>query len=53
LETHLLFADYEIAFDRPKDRHYLNILKSRNIPDPLLKAIVGIYTQKKLGNCSV
>jgi hypothetical protein len=28
-----------------RDRFY-DILKSRNIPDTLLKAIVGIYTQK-------
>jgi len=36
LETHLLFIDYE-----------KNILKSRHIPDTLLKAIVDIYTKKK------
>jgi len=31
-----------------KDRFYLTILKSRHIPDTLLKAIVDIYTQNKI-----
>jgi hypothetical protein len=29
-----------------KGRYYLKILKSRNIPDPLLKAIVDIHTKE-------
>ena len=45
LETHLLFIDYEKAFDNTQ-RHFLfNILKSRHISGTLLKAIVDIYTQ--------
>jgi len=46
LETHLLFLAYEKAFDNIKRQTLFNILKSRHIPDSLLKAIVDIYTQK-------
>ena len=48
LETHLLFIDYEKAFDNIKRHILFNILKSRHIPDTLLKAIVDIYTQNKI-----
>jgi hypothetical protein len=46
LKTHLLFIDYEKAFDNRKI--LFNILKSRHIPDTLLKAIVNIYTQNNI-----
>ena len=48
LETHLLFIDYEKAFDNIQRQILFNILKSRHIPDTLLKAIVDIYTQKNI-----
>jgi len=48
LETHLLFIDYEKAFDNIKRHILFNILKSRHIPDTLLEAIVDIYTQNKI-----
>jgi len=48
LETHLLFIDYEKAFDNTQRHILFNILKSRHIPDTLLKAIVDIYTQNKI-----
>ena len=48
LETHSLFIDYEKAFDNIKRQILFNILKSRHIPDTLLKAIVDIYTQNKI-----
>ena len=47
-ETHLLFIDYEKAFDNIQRQILFNILKSRHIPDTLLKAIVDIYTQNKI-----
>jgi len=47
LETHLLFIDYETAFDNIYRQIFFNVLKSRHIPDTLLKAIMNIYTQKK------
>jgi len=31
-----------------KDRFYLTFLKSRHIPDALLKATANIYTQNKI-----
>ena len=40
LETHLLFIDYEKEFDNIQTQISVNILKSRQIPDTLLKAIV-------------
>jgi len=46
-ETHLLFIDYEKAFDNIQRQISFNILKSRHIPDTLLKAIVDIYTRNK------
>jgi len=48
LETHLVFIDYEKAFDNIQGQILFNILKSRHIPDTLLKAIVDIYTQNKI-----
>ena len=48
LETHLLFIDYEKAFDNIQRPVLFNILRSRHITDTLLKAIVDIYTQNKL-----
>jgi len=48
LETHLLFIDYEKAFDNIQRQILFNILKSRHIPDTLLKAIVNIYTKNKI-----
>jgi len=48
LETHLLFVDYEKAFDNIQRQIIFNILKSRYIPDTLLKAIVDIYTRNKI-----
>ena len=48
METHLLFIDYEKTFDNIQRQILVNILKSRQIPDTLLKAIVNIYTQNKI-----
>jgi len=48
LETHLLFIDYEKAFDNIQGQILFHILKSRHIPDTLLKAIVDIYTKNKI-----
>jgi hypothetical protein len=48
LETHLLFIDYETAFDNIQRQILFNILKSRNIPGTMLKAKVDIYTQNKM-----
>jgi hypothetical protein len=41
VETHL-FVDYGKAFDNVQRQISFDILKSRNIPDTLLKAIVDI-----------
>ena len=43
---HLLFIDYERAFETIQRQILFNILKSRHIPDTLLKAIVDVYTKK-------
>jgi hypothetical protein len=48
LETHLLFIDYEKAFDNIQRQILFNILKSRHIPDTLLEALVDIYTKNKI-----
>ena len=48
LETHLLFIDYEKAFDNTQRQILFNILKSRRIPYTLLKTIVDIYAQNKI-----
>ena len=44
----MLFIDYEKAFDNIERQILFNILKSRHIPDTLLKTIVDIYTQNKI-----
>jgi len=46
LETHLLFIDYEKAFEYIKRQILFNILKSRHIPDTLFKGNSG-YLQTK------
>ena len=43
-----MFIDYEKAFNNIRRQILFNILKSRHIPDTLLKAIVDIYTQNKI-----
>jgi hypothetical protein len=48
LEIHLLFLDYENAFNNIERQILFDILKSRHIPDILLKATVDIYTQNKI-----
>jgi predicted phosphoadenosine phosphosulfate sulfurtransferase len=48
LETHLLFIDYEKAFDSVQRHILFDILKYRNITDTLLKAIVDTHTQSKI-----
>jgi len=48
LETQLLFIDNEKAVDNIQRQVLFNILKSRHIPDTLLKATVDIYTQNKM-----
>jgi hypothetical protein len=48
VETHLLFINYEKAFDNIQRQILFNILKSRHIPDTLLKVKVDIYTQNKI-----
>jgi hypothetical protein len=48
LETHLLFIDYEKAFDCIQRQIIFNILQSKKIPDALLKAIMDIHTQNKI-----
>jgi len=48
LETLLQFIDYEKAFDNIQKQILCNILKSRHIPDTLLKTIVDIYRQNKI-----
>ena len=40
LETQLLFIEYEEEFDNMQRQILFNILKSRHVPDALLKAIV-------------
>jgi len=44
----LLFIDYEKAFDNIQRQILFNILKSRHIPDTLLKATVDIYTKNEI-----
>jgi len=44
----LLFIDYEKAFNNIQRQILFNILKSRHIPETLLKATVNIYTQNKI-----
>ena len=44
----MLFIDYEKAFDNIQRQILFNILKSRHIPDTLLKATVDIYTKNEI-----
>ena len=44
METHLLFVDYEKAFDSIQWHVLFDIQTSINIPDTLLKAIVDTHT---------
>jgi hypothetical protein len=48
LETHLLFIDYEEAFDNIQRQILFNILKPKHILDTLFKAIVDIYTLQNI-----
>jgi hypothetical protein len=48
LHTHLLFLDYEKAFDSVQRQIVFNILEARNIPDKLLQAVVDIYRRNKI-----
>ena len=48
METHLLFIDYEKAFENVQRQILFNIFKSGHFPDTLLKAILDIYTQNKI-----
>jgi len=43
-----LFTDYDKAFYCIQRQILFDILKSRNIPNTLLKTTVGIYTQNKI-----
>jgi hypothetical protein len=43
LETHLLFIDYEKAFDSAQRHILFDIIKSRNIPDTVLKVIMDVH----------
>lgn len=43
LETHLLFLDYEKAFDEVRRPLLFNILKNKHVPNPLFAAITRIY----------
>jgi hypothetical protein len=45
LKTHFFFIDYKKAFDSIQRQVLFNILKSRNIPDTLYKAILDIHTK--------
>jgi hypothetical protein len=44
----MLFIDYEKALDSVQRQILFDILKSRDIPRKLLKAIVDMHTQNKL-----
>ena len=49
LETHLLFIDYEKAFDNIQRQILFNILKSRHIPDTLFEGNSGhLYTKQNI-----
>jgi hypothetical protein len=47
LETNLLIIYYEKAFDNIKRQILFNILKSKHIPDTLLRGIVDDYAQNE------
>ena len=44
----MLFIDYKKAFDSTQRQILFDILKSRNIPDTLLKVTGDIHTQNKM-----
>jgi hypothetical protein len=46
LLTQPLLIDYEKAFDSIQSQILFDILKSINIPDTLLKAIMDIHTKQ-------
>jgi len=48
LATHLLFIDYEKSFVSIQRQILFGILKSRNFPDTLLKAIFDILTKQSI-----
>ena len=48
LETHLLFIDYEKAFAHIKRQILFNMLRTRRIPDTMLKAMVDIHTKQNI-----
>ena len=48
MEKKFLFIDYEKEFDNIQIQILFKLLKSRHIPDILLKATVHIYTQNKI-----
>jgi hypothetical protein len=48
LDMHLLFLDYEKAFDSVQRQILFNILEAKKFPDKLLQAIVDIYRRKKI-----
>jgi hypothetical protein len=47
LEMHLLFIDYEKAFDNVNREKLFQILETKLILDKLLQAIVDMYTANK------
>jgi hypothetical protein len=48
LEALLAFLDYVNAFERVKRDKLFEILKSKNIPNLLLKSIIEIYSGNKI-----
>jgi hypothetical protein len=48
LEAHIVFYRLQKGFDSIQRQVLLDILKSINIPEISLKAILGIYTQNKI-----
>jgi hypothetical protein len=48
LATHLLFIDYEKPFISIQRQILFDILKSRNFPYTLLKAIFDIHTKQSI-----
>jgi hypothetical protein len=46
-ETQLLCIDYEKSFDSVQRQILFDVLKCRNIPDTLVKAVLGIHIQNK------
>jgi hypothetical protein len=48
LETHILFLDYEKAFGSVLRATLFDILRNKNIPNRLLKAVVDIYDNNRI-----